>query len=247
MSADGNTAVVGGIFDNSNAGAAWVYTRSGGAWTQQGAKLFGTGATGAAYQGNSVAVSADGNTVVVGGPVDSSGAGAAWVYTRSGGAWTQQGAKLFGTGATGVAHQGRSVALSADGNTAVVGGYYDNAGAGAAWVYARSGGGWIQQGAKLAGTGATATAFQGFSVAVSADGNTAVVGGLADSGGAGAAWVYTRSGGVWTQQGTKLVGSGATGAAQQGYSVALSADGNTAVVGGPSDNSSAGAAWVYTP
>jgi hypothetical protein len=44
--------------------------------------------------------------------------------------------------------------------------------------------------------------------------------------------VYTRSGGTWTQQGSKLVGSGATGAAYQGNSVALSADGNTAVLGG---------------
>ena len=49
------------------------------------------------------------------------------------------------------------------------------------------------------------------------------------------------------QQGNKLVGTGATGAAKQGYSVAVSADGNTAVVGGPYDNSKAGAAWVYIP
>ncbi len=55
--------------------------------------------------------------------------------------------------------------------------------------------------------------------------------------GVGAAWVWTRSGGVWTQQGPKLVGSGAVGNAQQGYSVSLSADGNTAIVGGPIDNS----------
>jgi hypothetical protein len=44
-------------------------------------------------------VSADGNTAIVGGPGDNSGTGAAWVYTRSGGAWTQQGNKLVGTGA----------------------------------------------------------------------------------------------------------------------------------------------------
>ena len=50
--------------------------------------------------------------------------------------------------------------------------------------------------------------------------------------GAGAAWVWTRSGGVWTQQGTKLVGTGAVGDADQGQSVSLSADGNTAIVGG---------------
>ena len=62
---------------------------------------------------------------------------------------------------------------------------------------------------------------------------------------AGAVWVFTRSGGVWTQQGNKLVGAGAVGAAAQGQSVALSADGNTAIVGGPGDNSQIGAAWVY--
>jgi hypothetical protein len=57
--------------------------------------------------------------------------------------------------------------------------------------------------------------------------------------------VYTRSGGVWSPQGAKLVGTGAVGAAAQGSSVSLSGDGNTAIVGGPSDNSFAGAAWVY--
>src|SRR5262249_50751494 len=115
LSADGNTAIVGGATDNSNAGAAWVYTRSGGAWTQQGGKLVGSDAIGAdANQGNSVALSADGNTAIVGGPSDNSNVGAAWVYTRSNGVWTQQGSKLVGTGAVGAAQQGWSVGLSAD-------------------------------------------------------------------------------------------------------------------------------------
>jgi hypothetical protein len=83
------------------------------------------------------------------------------------------------------------------------------------------------------------------SVALSADGNTAIAGGEDDNSGVGAAWVYTRSGGVWTQQGSKLVGTGAVGAAFEGFSVALSADGNTAIVGGNEDNSLAGAAWVF--
>ena len=91
----------------------------------------------------------------------------------------------------------------------------------------------VQQGPKLVGTGAVGDADQGFSVAVSADGNTAIVGGPKDNAAAGAAWVFTRSGGVWSQQGSKLVGTGAVGAAAQGCSVALSADGNTAIVGGP--------------
>ena len=123
-------------------------------FTQQGGKLVGTGAVGAADQGYSIALSSDGNTAVVGGPGDNANAGAAWVYTRSGGVWTQQGAKLVGTGAVGAAEQGYSVALSADGNTAIVGGETDNGNAGVAWVYTRSGGVWTQQGAKLVGTGA---------------------------------------------------------------------------------------------
>ena len=246
ISADGNTAIVGGPNDNSIAGAVWVYTRSGGVWTQQGSKLFGTGAVGIAEQGYSLSISADGNTAIVGGVVDSSYAGAAWVYTRSGGVWSQQGGKLVGTGAVGSADQGSSVSLSADGNTAIVCGYGDNGFIGATWVYTRTGGVWSQQGSKLVGTGAVGSAQQGTSASLSADGNTAIVGGGVDSSYAGAAWVYARTGGVWTQKGSKLVGTGAIGSvAQQGVSVSLSADGHTAIVGGPGDNSYAGAVWVY--
>jgi hypothetical protein len=247
LSADGNTAIVGGYADNTVQGAAWVYTRSGSTWSQQGAKLVGTGNTGAAQQGYSVALSADGNTAIVGGHADNTNQGAAWVYTRGGSTWSQQGAKLVGTGNTGAANQGYSVALSADGNTAIVGGYADNTVQGAAWVYTRSGSTWSQQGAKLVGTGNTGAAQQGYGVTLSADGNTAIVGGYADNTVQGAAWVYTRSGSTWSQQGAKLVGTGNTGAARQGWSVAISADGNTAIVGGNTDNSSQGAAWVWVP
>ena len=142
------------------------------------------------------------------------------------------------------AQQGSSVSLSSDGNTAIVGGRGDNNGQGAAWVYTLSGSGWTQQGPKLVGTGrewSRAIA----SLVLFADGKTAIVGGPADSNGQGAAWVYTRSGGVWTRQGNKLVGAGASGAAQQGSSVSVSSDGGTAIVGGLDDNGGAGAAWVY--
>jgi lipocalin len=246
LSADGNTAILGGPFDNNDTGAAWVFTRSNGVWTQQGGKLVGTGAV-VAEQGISVALSADGNTAIVGGPLDNNDTGAAWVYTRSGGVWTQQGSKLVGTGAAGNAWQGISVALSGDSNTAIVGGPSDNnpgSAIGAAWVYTRSGGVWTQQGSKLVGTGNVGPAGQGRAVALSSDGNTAIVGGSADNNETGAAWVYTRSGNVWTQQGGKLVGADAAGHAHQ-YSVSLSADGNTTIVGGPGDNSNTGAAWVF--
>ena len=91
---------------------------------------------------------------------------------------------------------------------------------------------------------------QGYSVAIAADGNTAIVGSFG-----GEAWVYTRSGGVWSQQGNK----NRTGAvSSQRNSVALSADGNIAIIGGPHDGDNAGsssspsfegtgATWVVHP
>ena len=239
LSSDGNTAIVGapGV-------GAWVFTRAGGVWTQQA-----TLRSGGSY---SVALSSDGDTAILGRPDYSNYDGAAFVYTRSGGVWTEQ-ATLVGTDAIN-AFRGSSVTLSSDASTALVGGYDDNNFVGAAFAYTRSAGVWTQQGAKLVGTGAVGTATtQGRSVSLSADGNTAIVGGPGDDGGiplekdgVGAAWVYARSGGVWTQQQPKLVGTGYIGLAGQGHAVALSGDGSTALVGGYEDTNGVGAAWVFT-
>ncbi len=257
LSADGDTAIVGGPSDNRTTGAAWVFSRKDGVWAQQGNKLVGTGASGAGDpssslgQGMSVALSADGDTAIVG----AWRAEAAWVFTRSGGVWTQQGKKLVGSGAVGHAGQGISVAVSADGNTALVGGWSDNNKIGAAWVFIRKGSVWTQQGKKLVGSGAVGNARQGTSVALSADGNTAIVGGPGDNlsdrsapfgvGAFGAAWVFTRSDGVWTQQDNKLVSNGGVWT-QQGTSVALSADGNIAVVSGFAESRKVSAASMFT-
>src|SRR5262245_27858072 len=181
-------------------------------------KLIGSGAVTSQFgvqQGGAVALSADGNTAIVGGITDNNGVGAAWIFIRNGGMWMQEDNKLVGSGAVFGAGQGASVALSADGNTAVVGGPNDNGDTGAVWVFVRSGGVWTQQGNKLVGSGAApgpTRPLQGLSVALSADGNTAIVGGPGDNNFSGAVWVFTRTGGVWTQQGPKLVGSGAAGA-----------------------------------
>ena len=246
LSSDGNTAIVGGYLDGGRAGAAWIFARAGGVWSQQGSKLVGTGAVGNAGQGWSVSISPDGNTAIIGGLTDSSSTGAAWVFTRNGNAWTQQGSKLVGTGAAGSAGQGVDVALSADGNTAIVGGNKDSAGVGAAWIFTRSGNVWSQQGNKLVGTGAVGHAGQGYSVSLSWDGNTAVIGGFSDDEATGAAWIFTRDGDAWRQQGDKIVGSGATANTRQGYAASLSSDGNTVALGAPTDNESEGAAWIFT-
>ncbi|MGH6790481.1 MAG: hypothetical protein ACRECC_12475, partial [Pseudolabrys sp.] len=249
MSRDGTTAIVGGFDDDTTGGAlspigaAWVYVRdpNTGDWGEQ-AKLIGTGVTGGASgQGQSVALSADGNTALVGGILDTGGAkGAAWAWGRSGTVWTQQ-AKLVGSDYEGASNQGRSVALSDDGNTAAVGGDGDAAGVttsvGALWIFTRDGGNnWTQQGNKLVGTGAVATsglgAAQGHVVGLSADGNTALSTGYVDNDTVGAGWIFTRSGGVWTQQGSKLVGTGGSGPLQ-GSGGAISGDAITAALGGP--------------
>ena len=222
LSADGNIALVGAPADNEYAGAAFVFTRSGSTWTQE-AELEGAGESGEALFGWSVALSADGNTALVGGDTG----GQAWVFTRSGEAWIQ-GETLTGGGAGG---SRSSVALSADGNTALIGGE----GIDAAWVFTRSGETWTQQGEKLTGSGES---YFGQSVALSSNGNTALIGASLES----AAWVFTRSGETWTQ-GEKLTGGGED--SRFGASVTLSADGNTALIA-RDDNEYGGQAWIFT-
>ena len=120
----------------------------------------------------------------------------------------------------------------------------------------------VQQGGKLVGSGGASVAlstfcgpvaysqgeFQGISVSLSSDGNTALFGGSGDNSGTGATWVFTRSGGAWSQQGPRF-GAFDTSLSpiRLGTSVALSNDGNTAIVGGPNfsaDGSAfTGATW----
>ena len=66
----------------------------------------------------------------------------------------------------------------------------------------------VQQGNTLAGTGDVGSYYEGTSVSLSTDGSTAIVSGVNDCGGLGAAWGYARFGAVWSQQGEKLVGTG---------------------------------------
>ena len=204
LSADGSMALIGGPADDHLVGATWVFTNSGSTWTQQGAKLVGSGYVDRSWQGASLALSADGSTALIAGPVDDHLVGAAWVFTRAGSTWTQQGAKLVGSPHTGHPLEANMVALSADGNTALIAGPYENGFVGATWVFARSGSTWTQ-GAELVGSGYTGYPDEGSSVALSADGNTALIGGMGDNGFVGAAWVFARSGSTWTQ-GAELVG-----------------------------------------
>jgi hypothetical protein len=81
---------------------------------------------------------------------------------------------------------------------------------------------------------------------LSSDGNTALVAALNDNGNLGAAWIFTRSGSVWTQHGSKLTGGNEIGNGTMGDGAALSADSTTALIGGTRDNGRIGAAWVFS-
>jgi Putative Ig domain/NHL repeat len=222
LAAEG-TAVMGGPGDNKRAGAAWVFTRSGTTWTQQGTKLTGSGESGAGEFGDSVAISAEASTAMFGGPGDSTASGAAWVFTRSGTTWTQQGAKLTGAEEVGEGEFGKSVALAPDGATALIGGPADSDDVGGAWVFIRSGSTWTQQGSKLAGKGEVGEGLFGNSTALSSQGATALVGGYGDNNIIGATWVFANSSILAIT--TASLPSGEPGS---GYSQTLTASGGTA-------------------
>jgi hypothetical protein len=166
------------------------------------------------------------------------------VFRRSGSSWTQQGAKLTGIGEIGEARFGSAVALSFNGDRALVGGPGDDGGVGAAWAFKRSGSTWAEQGPKLTGAGESGAGRFGSSVALSSQGHTAMIGAPADDERIGAAWVFARSGSTLRQRGAKLLAGGEVGKAGLGTSVALAADGNTALIGAP--NNCVGEAWVFT-
>ena len=246
VSRDGNTAIVGAPSDGAgffHKGAAWVFARSGSTWTQQGSKLTGAGGEPFGF-GNSVALSADGNTALIGALYSGGNYnGAAYVFTRSGSAWNQQGAPLIDAENSEETEFGSSVALSSDGSTALIGALNKNESTGAAYVFTRSGEAWSQQSGTLLGSGAFPEGEFGASTALSADGNTALIGGPSEED-RGTVWVFTRTGSTWAQQGPKLnAGSGAFGT-----SVALSGSGNTALIGAASESAPEyqGAAYVYT-
>jgi hypothetical protein len=248
LSDEGTTALVGGPRDGKDLGAAWAFVREGATWAQQGAKLVGGHEAGHAQFGGSVALSGDGATALIGGRADHSfvNTGAAWAFARSGSAWAQQGEKLTGSGASAGAEFASSVALSDDGETALIGGPSNEGGAGAAWAFAHEGSAWAQQGEKLTSGEAGAPSRFGSAVALSANGTKALVGAGGDALQAGAAWILANEGGGWARQGAKLTGGGESGAAEFGASVALSGGAHTALIGGPQDGLGTGAVWAFT-
>ncbi len=239
----GDSVLVGASNDNgafAGQGAAYVFVIGANNHVQQ-QQLLAVDAFDFELYGQSVALSGD--TVVVGAPTDFQGA--ASVFTRSGTVWTFQ-EKLRPLSTISLERFGQSVALSGD--TLVVGAPGRSNGKGAAFVFTRSGTVWTEQAELTAADGASGEDF-GESVALSGD--TVVVGAYDDAIGVqvgqGSAYVFVRSGTVWTQQ-QKLTANDASPNDFFGRSVALSGD--TLVVGANADdigvNEDQGSAYVFT-
>lgn len=239
---DGDTVIVGAPQHANHTGAAYVFVRSGSTWSQQQKLVAADGeaqdrfATGVAISGDTVVVGASGDDDIA---VD---AGAAYAFTRAGGVWSQQ-QKLLVPAAAGADRIGADVAL--DGETAIVSAQGDDqAGpdSGAAYVFTRAGGAWTIE-AKLTAADSLAGELVGSAVALSGD--TAVLGahyGFAEGVVTGAAYVFVRSGGTWSEQ-QKLTAF--DGEAPDDFGWALGVAGDVAIGGGDADDAASGSAHVY--
>ncbi|GMU34138.1 MAG: hypothetical protein HS101_08160 [Planctomycetia bacterium] len=226
----GDVAVVGAS-NHVSIGAAYVFLRSMGTWSED-AKL--TPVDGAMGDGFGEAAALDGDSAIIGsprGPGAVADSGAAYVFVNSMGGWMPE-QKIFDSMGTNVQLFGHAVSI--DGDSALIGAPGDTAGvaagAGAGFVFTRTAGVWSPQ-QKLIAMDAELNDQLGWSADISGD--TAILGAIGEDdggNGAGTAYVFTRSAGVWTQE-MKLVASDATMGIAFGWSVAV--DGDTAVVGAP--------------
>lgn len=250
----GDTAVAGAPFDDDNgssSGSAYVFTRSGGTWVQQ-QKL--TPADGEAGDRFGFSVSIDNDTVVIGAVTDDdngSDSGSAYVFTRSGGVWTQQQklTPMLGTGFFPQAFDQFGVSVSVSGDLVLIGAngkdmFWGNQGA--AYFFHRSGGVWGQKNLVFDGSG---SANDQFGSSVSIDGDVALIGvPLDDDKGSASGSVFLYIGSLSGNFSPLLKLTASDGATGDQFGFSVSVNGDTAVVGSFLDNdvpNDSGSAYIF--
>ncbi len=258
VAVDGDTAVIGAYQDDDatngdNSGSAYVFTEVSGVWRQV-AKL--TADDGAANDEFGYSVDVDGSTIVIGARQDDARNGAAYVFTEPTDGWNgeiTETVKL--TASDGAADDEFGISVAVDGDTILVGAHQNDADTsnnneGAAYIFTKFGDVWGNppalgnhrvETAKLVASDAAADDEFGISVAL--DGNTAVIGARQDDARNGSAYLFTKVSGVWSQK-AKLTAS--DGAADDEFGISVAVHGDTVVVGARQDDTSDGAAYVFT-
>ncbi len=244
FASNGYRFIAGAPVRNHSTGAAYLYKWNGASWDE----TILTASDGDSNHtfGNSVALSEDGGTVVVGASCYDYGTnlnqGCAYVYTWNGSGWTETNLKAS---SGGYGHYfGSSVAVSSDGSIIVVGADHGHGAvstSGAAYVYRKNGSVW-EETRIYASDGLTGDSY-GFSAAISPDGNVIAVGATQENNNkTGVVYLYRWSGSVWTE--SKLMASNAANLDKFGSSVGLSTSGRNLTIGACTDDA-VGSAWIY--
>ena len=264
ISGDGSTIAVSAPRDDDAGGedgAIYIFKKNSlGQWYQHQKN---TEVTGLDYLGpdSAIAMSRDGSTIVAGSYLTNPGgigdAGAAYIYKLVGGSYVYQ-QEITANDKAVYDHFGRSVAISSDGTTIIVGSNQDDDGAetqGSAYIFDWNGSTWSQT-QKIVQSDTLANSDFGFSVSMSDDGTVTAVsaanhdnpGGTAVTNG-GAVYIFTKSGGTWSQT-QKMYASDYTTRADQflGYNISMAGDGSMVVAGALYNDTTAtdsGAAYVF--
>ena len=254
LSSDGTTAFVGALGANSHLGAIDVFhVASANSWVSSstpGATLTNSAETANGSFGQSISLSGDGTTVLIG---DGAMQAAHIYHTASESTWASTGSPTATlTAPDGPGSFGATVALSLDGGTAVIGSLSQFPLPSVCVFHSSSEGQWIDSSspnATLSDTTASGVIF-GSSVAVSSDGTTVLVGAEGANYSAGFAAIYLApSANLWADANLPiavLTDGTASGVSAFGGTAGLSSDGSTALIGNPGYDSSEGAVFAFT-
>lgn len=246
ISSDGTIVAIGAPGNNgngNNSGHVRVYKYETSTWSQVGSDIDGE-ATGD-NSGYSVSLSSDGTILATGAILNTTSTGHVRVYKFELGAWTQMGSDIDGEAENDAS--GRSVSLSSDGTIVAIGAINNDGAAsnsGHVRIYKFATGSWTQMGSDIDGEAMNDNS--GYSVSLSADGNTVAIAATRNDGGgnnSGHVRVYKFETGSWSQVGLDINGEGSND--ESGFSTSLSSDGTIVAIGAPFNGSDVGHVRVF--